>query len=206
MRCISHVVRRFEDDISLLGRHISWALSIASINKTSTLAIAEHATVRLQDLWSWRVRQLIVLSAIGGMSTRSGVTLRRGSGLHCRRSPVNELRRIWTPRKEMDAHWEPKWYDPKDASRAADLLSLDNKIEIRNGLGASLAAPELRTVRNLIVHRVPDAWKKYKSSIPRPKYSLLPGEYVFDLDPSTGLTKISAWMLDLKLSLQAACQ
>lgn len=204
MSCLSLCSYRFSAEAHSLARLVTRVLS-GTLSAAEREAVVEHAIIRLHDCWSNRVRQLIVLSAIGGHISRSGRRLPRVTRLPARRSPVHQIRHIWTG-KIMSDSWEPKWYAPADATRCAQLLGVANLVEIAGGLGASLRADELRTVRNLVAHRVPHAWQRFRkatSSMP-PNCNAI--DFVTSIDTATGLPVMSTWVLDLTSALHAAAQ
>jgi hypothetical protein len=195
--------RRFDADTRSITNRVALALASANFTPGDREAIVEHAIIRLHDAWAVRVRQLIVLSAIGGHVTASGNVLGRATNLDCRLSPVHQVRLLWTTRP-MDSTWEPKWYDPAEAIRSARLLGVRNFLELSAGLGATLQARELRTVRNLIAHRVPNAWQKFRTLARNHPPTASPALYTTAPHPQSGLSPLSTWVADLTTTLRAA--
>jgi hypothetical protein len=202
---LQSIVSRFDADLARITAQIGRLLAMAPRDAGAEDVVVQFAIIRLHDVWAWRVRELVVKSSIGGTITRGGVVLPRASHLPARFSPVMRLRRVWTANPQGN-HWEPKWYDPAQASRCADLLGTNNRTEIRNGLGASVFCGELRAVRNLVAHRLPDSWQRFRDRLNPFNYRATPAEFALERDPVTGQTRFGRWIFDLRSALVAACQ
>lgn len=102
--------------------------------------------IRLQHLWGEFCRELVVRSALGNCSTRSGQ--------HVPSAPV-AVRVRDLPNMSRLPFWGrgTYWEDPKFALRQARRLNVVNYNSIALGLtSASNVLDELKTVRNFITH------------------------------------------------------
>jgi len=106
----------------------------------------------------------------------------------------------------MGANWEPPWYTPGQAIRAAQLLNVANLIDIQNGLGAAVAADDLRITRNLIAHNLPNTWCQFQLVHRRNGVGarIAPEVFVISRNAGVGARFIESWIQDLENSLAAA--
>lgn len=195
----------FDRELSRITQRLGQGYSSLAPHDEKLAVIVEHAVMKLQDVWSCRVRRVILYSAAGGCRTASGRKLPRAKNLPWARSAMDRVREIWTSRT-MDRIWEPKWYDPSQAIRVATLLDIANKLDVAAGLGASTAAENLRIVRNVIVHSVPDPWRKFRRLANATGTRLTPVQFVSTIDPITGLSMITDWIEDLRRCMRATVQ
>ena len=102
--------------------------------------------IRLQHLWGEFCRELVVRSALGNCSTRSGQRVPPAPGaIRVRDLPGISRLPLWG----RGTYWE----DPNFALRQARRLSVVNYHSIALGLtSASNALDELKTVRNFVTH------------------------------------------------------
>lgn len=194
----------FDRDIE----RIRYQVSISAMREVELFhAVTLASCVQLQDRWAYRVRQLIMASACGNFRTAGGQVLTRTSGLSTHERAAKLLRRLWTAGgRTLGAAWEPSWYNPDDAIRAARLLQCGNFQQISLGLGTSTAPVELRAVRNVLVHDSPSAWRKYLELFGNRRQVVSPLSYALNVDPTTGLSRLSLWMRDLRIAFAAAVQ
>lgn len=108
----------------------------------------------------------------------------------------------------MDRDWEPHWFVPADAIRAAQLLSVANLAQITNAFGACLAAEEVRITRNVVAHSLPATWFKLR----RLQRQLGhrgdedAAEFVMSRVGNLGPRHLHDWIADFKACLNAAIQ
>jgi hypothetical protein len=106
----------------------------------------------------------------------------------------------------MSATWEPQWYIPAAAIRAAGLLGVANLVQITNGLGASTAAEEVRITRNVVAHSLPATW----SRLHQLEQSLghtgreSPSDFAVLRFQRIGARHIEKWIAELRACLRVA--
>lgn len=174
-------------------------------NTDQARAILNSVIIEAQDGWSWGCRQLVLHSATGKAMSRKGRRILRPTISTGGLSPINYLRRNWAAKK-MGSSWEPDWFLPANAIRAATILGVPNLAEITAGLGAAIVHEHLRTVRNVVAHSVPNTWTKYQKleSTVFGRNSLAPPEFVIAINPSSGRRHIFEWLEELEICLQWA--
>lgn len=120
------------------------------ISSAAELYRVERAVMQLQIEWEHFVRAIILDSAVGRHSTRSGVVYSKlPVRVHNRRHASRLLVAQYPKRKH-----EPDWYLPQDAIKAASLLSLTNEGQIAAELGVTpWELEDLRHLRNFIAHQ-----------------------------------------------------
>ena len=102
--------------------------------------------IRLQHLWGEFCRELVVRSAMGGCTTRTGTRLSRVS----RVSRVSDLPKVT---KSPFAGRGSNWEEPKFRLKQADNLSIANYVEVNLGISsASTVLADLKIVRNCLTH------------------------------------------------------
>lgn len=118
-------------------------------------AVGEFAVVALQDSWNRFTRGVILASAAGAI-TSGGLRVRSATGRTSHAASLALLRATWPTRKNQPPWWEPRWFDPGDASQSASLLTITNASTVTGAIGAT-ANPiaDLRAVRNFVAHRGP---------------------------------------------------
>lgn len=189
MLCIKHGLIHQTDDVYLYESHLASAI------------------ISLHDSWAVACRAIVLNSAEGGYITRGGTILQRSPVLLRHQNPLEFLQKTWSFKKQMGAGWEPNWFIPKDATRAAHILQVQNYSQILGGLGATTHADALRHVRNVVAHSLPDTWKKFLGDQRALGYTNLlePAEYILSRGPSgVGKRLIDEWTEDLKTGLIAA--
>ena len=113
--------------------------------------IVEHALLRLQNEWELFVRNLILDCATGRYSDSRGPIISHLSPPAPRTREIAGHRLVSLYKRR---NFEPNWYRPQEAIRAAELLRLSNYNNIASQLGLSpWEIDELRHVRNFIAHR-----------------------------------------------------
>jgi hypothetical protein len=197
--------QQFERECRRIDVLIQRALAVRVDDPILFESIVSHAIIRLHDCWAVRCRAVILRSAIGGARTVTGNVLPAGSRLTRRVPPLSCLRATWG-RTVMGRTWEPDWHIPAVSIRAAQLLGLRNETEIRNGLGACLAADEVRIVRNVIAHSLPATWSRLRSLQRDLGNHALerPADFAVNRVGGVGPRHIDDWMGDLRSSLRAA--
>lgn len=191
----------FESDAEQIAAAVR--MGLAQTDPIDQRSQIEWAIVRLHDAWAFRCRQLVKWSAVGGSLTRSGVVLARATNLQSRESFIAAVRRHWTPNKVMGKQWEPKWYDPGEATRVCSLLGVQNSNEISMGLGASAFCDEVRIVRNAVVHSLGNTWGKYRT-LKAPQPLLDPPHTYATAFSSTMRSRINDWISDFRDALTVA--
>lgn len=110
---------------------------------------AEHMTFQLQNVWEMYVRNFILLSATGRATDSGGPV------------PASVPRRYRTREgvshyllQQTNTRFEPKWYRPADAIRAANQLNIANAANVAAAIGSTPWPLEnLRLTRNFFAHR-----------------------------------------------------
>jgi hypothetical protein len=200
--------------VNLLALH--WRLareleSLATSVDAATLASScgiphflgrEAAVIRLLDRWNNYVRELVLLSAIGGVHRASGKSIPRRTGVRSRRDALDQLRGSYRGKQKKSPYWEPKWFDPAEAIDAAQRLALVNFADISAALGATPSPlPEIRSVRNYLAHRGQPAASRL-AIYTQPTIASIQG---FILSPvPSGVTRFRSWVVDLELISRAA--
>jgi hypothetical protein len=106
----------------------------------------------------------------------------------------------------MSPTWEPDWYIPAVAIRAAGILAVANLNEIMNGLGASTAADEVRITRNVVAHSLPATWKRLRALEQNCGHTgrEAPAEFVALRYRRIGARHIDKWIAELRICLRTA--
>jgi hypothetical protein len=159
-----------------------------------------HAIVALHDAWAFRCRAIVLRSAAGGTCTVSGRMLPR---THAR--PLECLRGRWA-RRRMQRTWEPDWFVPANAIRAATILGVTNINQIVNGLGASTAAEEVRITRNVVAHSLPTTWRRLRQLQLNFGHTgrETPAGFAVLRYPAVGLRHIERWIAELRACIHVA--
>lgn len=176
------------------------ALAQRNANRTLFETYLCYALIALHDAWAYRCRAIVLRSAIGGVRTISGIVL---PPMH--RRPMVWLRKHWG-RKVMPPTWEPDWYIPATAIRAAQILGTANVNQITNGLGASIAAERVRITRNVVAHSLPATWKRLRTLQRMLGHTgeEPPSEFALLRDRNIGARHIDAWIADLRACIRVA--
>ncbi len=122
--------------------------------------------------------------------------------------PMDFLRERWALNKKMSRSWEPDWFIPQNAIRAATLLQVGNELQIANGLGASTSPERLRITRNVIAHSLPNTWQRFRQlnndlGINPIKF---PSDLVLSYNPSTTNRYLEDWIVEIELSVAIAIE
>ncbi len=163
-------------------------------------AYLAHAIIALHDAWAFRCRAIVLRSALGGARTVSGRVLPR---VHAR--PLEWLRNHWG-RKAMSANWEPDWFIPATAIRAASILGVGNVNQITIGLGTLTSAEEVRITRNVVAHSLPATWKRLCNMERALGHTgrESPSEFAVSRYQRVGARYIEKWISELKICLHTA--
>lgn len=175
-----------------------------STSASNREALSEYALLKLHDAWAFRCRQIVLRTAAGGITDAHNRIIPRATHLPLGVNPLQYLRSNWG-RSTMGRSWEPDWFIPGATIRAAGLLGNANLASISAGIGASFAAAEVRTVRNLIAHSLPNTWRRFRDlSIPR--HGVVPPQQVIlFVDIVSGTNQFSRWAADMRASIIGAC-
>ena len=134
-----------------------------------------YCVIRLQHLWGEFCRELVTRSSIGGVSAIGGTRLPGVRGVRNWR----DVERIAS--ESLRGRREIAWHVPERVVGIARKLSPANESRITDSLAvAGSPAPEIRIVRNYLVHPNADTWIRYN------RLSRELG--VFDSDPDALLT------------------
>ena len=110
---------------------------------------AEHITFQLQNVWEMYVRNFILLSATGHAIDSTGRV--PASAPYSFRS--REAVRALLLKRARD-RFEPKWYRPADAIKAAGRLQIYNLTNVTAAIGSTpWPLEDLRLTRNFFAHR-----------------------------------------------------
>lgn len=181
------------------------ALAMRTSHPERAEAIIRSVIIDAQDSWSLACRQLVLTSASGRAFSRKGRLIARPSSALRGVSPIDSLRRNWATKK-MSNSWEPDWFIPANAIRAAGILGLSNAGEISSGLGAAIVHDYLRVARNVVAHSLPNTWVKLRTveaSVSVGTF-LIPTDFVTVINPRTGSRFIFEWLDELELCLKWA--
>jgi hypothetical protein len=116
-----------------------------------------YGLIGLLDAWSRFCRDIIIMSAVGGATTRTGTQLNRAKNLPAGVDPLVHIRSLW-PSKGYGRCFEdgPYWHVPTNSAKAAQILAIGNEATVSGALLAQASAPtELRACRNYLAHRNP---------------------------------------------------
>lgn len=110
---------------------------------------AEHIIFQLQNVWEIHVRNFILISATGRAIGGSGqIPASIPRKYRSREAACHFL--LLTSRNR----YEPKWYRPADAIRAATTLRLANLADVAAAIGSTpWPLEDLRLIRNFFAHR-----------------------------------------------------
>lgn len=110
---------------------------------------AEYATFQLQNLWELYVRNFILLSATGKAASVTGpLPPSVPRNYRSREAACHYLLR------QTRNRYEPKWYRPLEAIRAATALHISNLGQVSGAIGSTpWPLDDLRLTRNFFAHR-----------------------------------------------------
>jgi hypothetical protein len=207
MALMRHLLR-LREDCSNYDRLLVRALALRATEKATAEALVERVVIGLQDSFAFAARNIVLSSAVGNNVTRTGRRIARAAALSGFAGPMDFLRHNWAHNKKMSQSWEPDWFMPDNAIRAATLLHVTNEAEITNGLGASITPERLRVTRNVIVHSLPNTWQRYRDLNSQLGFNPLkfPSDFVLSYNPSTKNRYIYDWMDEIELSIAIAIE
>lgn len=161
--------------------------------------------VHLQNGWALFCMELLRISAIGNSLTRGGTRLPQIALPAGKTSVIRYFRTLSAKvAQTMPNRAEnPIWHDPAYIVRLANALAPGNRHEITLGIGGSVEATNMNTVRNHIIHSGHQAgrYQEYAQSIGAPR--AMPAALL--LHPaSSGRTVFETWLSDLELAAQVA--
>lgn len=197
---------RFNKVCGDLEELVRIALSERIKNEKAFQGLIKLVVIRLHDEWGLKCRSIVIRSAIGSFRTRSGKILSRSSALSGNKSPLEAIRKLWTSKRKMSRSWEPRWYEPYEASRAARLLNVGNERNLLASFGAGTSPESLRIVRNVIVHSSPNCWHKFQQFAGGLGFhpGITPVELACARISYTGERYIQSWINDLRDNIWAA--
>lgn len=153
--------------------------------------LAEYCILRLQDRWSWYVREYCLISACGGETLRDGTAVGSSHGFRSEDDALNHLR---SHRANASNDWEPDWHVPQQVTGAVRVLGLTNSTRLLSALGViDNPFDELRACRNFLAHRGPRAFAKFQAVSP----SAAPLTYVAQIT-GAGETRFTGWCRKLQ--------
>ncbi len=205
-RRLSEHIFRFDRCATVIDSWVAKAVVEFVDDRSSFDGLMMSAIVKLHDSWAYACRQIVLSSASGDWITRKNLRLNRGSAVPTREDPLTTLRASWTKTgKPMDPNWEPHWFVPDTAIRAATLLGARNLTEITNAFGAVQSAEPLRITRNVVAHSLPNTWQRFRTlqrGLPV-QQSSSPTEFVFSRVGNQPRL-IEWWASELRAGLMAA--
>ena len=147
--------------------------------------------IRIQHLWGEFCRELVVRSAMGGCTTRTGNQLSRVPHV----SRVSDLPKVT---KLAFAGRGSNWEEPKFALKQAAILSVSNYLDVNLGIGsASTVLADLKVVRNFLTHPNQATAKIYDQLARENGFrGLSPDQFLQQLTPG-GATIFEAWSQNL---------
>ena len=147
--------------------------------------------IRIQHLWGEFCRELVVRSAMGGCTTRTGNQLSRVPHV----SRVSDLPKVT---KLAFAGRGSNWEEPKFALKQAAILSVSNYLDVNLGIGsASTVLADLKVVRNFLTHPNQATAKIYDQLARENGFrGLSPDQFLQQLTPG-GATIFEAWSRNL---------
>lgn len=174
----------------------------AAAPEDCALLACEMVVVRLHDAWARFCREIVILSAAGGIVTKNGTYLRPSLPAIASRALVIPCL-LATYRRRR---YEPKWAVASECLDAAQRLRLANLATISAAIGASNSpADRIREVRNFYAHRTRETAARamaagYFSRTSKPS--------VFELASFSagGRTIIESWISDLDSIADAATE
>jgi hypothetical protein len=203
MRHLLHFRTRSSYYNDLLNR----ALQLRTTEKMLSDAVVASVVISVHDLWASAARSVVLQSATGNTITRTGRHLPRVTTLCGYNGPMDFLRSNWSS-KRMARSWEPDWFIPQNAIRAATLLRVANEMEITNGFGASTAPDPLRITRNVIAHSLPNTWQRFRNLNNQMGMSPMksPADFVLSFKPRTGSRYIQDWIDEIEIAITIAIE
>jgi hypothetical protein len=202
MALMRHLLR-LQKDCSRYDQLLNRALALRATEKNIADAIVERVVIALHDSFALAARNVVLESAIGNSVTRTGRQLARTAMLTGFAGPMDFLRHTWAHNKKMPNSWEPDWFMPDNAIRAATLLKVGNEAQITNGLGALINVDRLRATRNVIVHCLPNTWQRFRDLNKQLGFYpiRLPSNLAISYDPNTKNRFIDDWMSEIEDSI-----
>lgn len=173
--------------------------------KKSHVPTREACVLNLHDRWSDFNKNLLIHSAVGGYSTRTGITLGRAVNLSPIDNPITSLRHM--QRGNPPTYWEPKWTITTDYLTACRQLGIANNTNVAAAIGVfDSPSHELRIARNYLAHKNTQTALKVIQEL-----GALGAQSPLDLDTvittyvSGGTTLFEHWVNKLVLIAYTAC-
>ncbi|OWQ96046.1 hypothetical protein CDQ92_15060 [Sphingopyxis bauzanensis] len=144
---LSALVTQLERRVDALEAEIAPLLiePLSALNRRQ----AEHITFQLQNVWEMFVRNFILSSATGHAVGAAGKVPASAPYSFRSREAVRVLLLQRTGNR-----FEPKWYRPVDAIRAATRLQIHNLTNVTAAIGSTpWPLEDLRLTRNFFAHR-----------------------------------------------------
>lgn len=184
----------------LLSRFNQCACAIGSPLSAEQLA-CEMVVVRLYDAWARFCRELVIVSACGNATTRSGDLLSPAPKIRGRASVIPTLIATYPKRR-----YEPKWAIASECIDAAQRLKVVNLATISAALGCvSSPAKEIQTIRNFFAHRG-DTTARLASDSGRFGAPGRPRVWGLNSYTPGGRTVMESWVEELSVVAVAAIQ
>ena len=162
----------------------------------------EMAVIRLHDAWGRFCRELIISSAGCRPFTASGVRLAVPPGIRGRRDVIPFLLSTYRQRT-----YEPKWAVSGDCLSAAQRIGIANLATVVAAIGSTNSpAEDLRRVRNFFAHRGKWSADQVRFNCTFSVGSQLTLEALVGQLVPPGITRMEAWVIDLRIVADAAVQ
>ncbi len=201
-RATLQYLRRFEFRTSGLVSDLQVVLPPASGGQAACAPLHRSGrlflVIRLLGLWSEFSRQLVVLSALGGLVTTSGTVLAPAPG-------VSRFSDIASTLKKPLSGPGANWHWPTYSVGAAQDLKVANYTQISLGLGSANIQP-IMAVRNFLAHpghHSATEYRNFTQSIGLRGYD--PDDLVLHKIPG-GATLFETWVKDVQNAAASACQ
>ena len=186
---------------SLLSRFAVSRQAVVTICEPLHRDGATFLVVRLQHLWGEFCRELVVRSATGGCTTRTGLYLPPAPGVNHVRDIPNIIRRLT---KEQFSGSRSHWEDPSFALRHAQRLQVANLSQMSLGLGSVTILDQLKSVRNFIVHPNDNTGPKYLQTARALRFRGMPPIQLINQRYLGGATIFEMWASELEAAAYAA--
>ena len=194
---LSALVTKLERRVNALEVEITPIL--AAPLTTFSRRQAEHITFQLQNVWEMYVRNFILLSATGyAVNSVGRIPASVPYGFKSREA----VRALLLTRTRN--RYEPKWYLPVDAIKAASLLQIHNLANVTAAIGSTpWPLEDLRLTRNFFAHRSRSSALELRALHWFSPHDIIAVETTLIPFEKGGVRRFNGWCANMKLIAHA---
>lgn len=162
----------------------------------------EHCIVRLYDSWGNFCRTLIITSAGGRPTRRSGARVPCAPNISKMSEVIPRLLSTFRSRTR-----EPYWPSPHESVDAAVRLAIANQVDVTSGIGLTPSPlGEIRKIRNFIAHRNPGTVQEFlDAKTTLAEHSVASPDEIASRLVTPGISRFEQWINELRLQALISC-